>query len=134
LKKFLNEEDLNLPILGSNQGYVSVDLAEGFMVSTILGVTRLAHSGILRNDKVVQRIFGWKKGMRYQSTLTHFFRKFGMERNNKVFPAINRFWFSQLKLDKMTIDLDSNVLTRYGVREGVAKRYNPKHLGMDRLP
>jgi len=129
LKEFLNEEDLDLPIPGSNRGYDSVDLAEGFMVSTILGATRLAHSGVLRNDKVVQRIFGWKKGMGSQSTFTRFFKKFTMERNDKVFPAINRFWFSQLKLDKMTIDLDSTVLTRHGVQEGVAKGYNPKRPG-----
>jgi len=129
LKNFLKEEDLDLPLHGSNRGYDSVDLAEGFMVSTILGATRLAHSGMLRNDKVVQRIFGWKKGMGCQSTFTRFFKKFSMERNDKVFPAINRFWFSQLKLDKMTIDLDSTVLTRHGVQEGVAKGYNPKRPG-----
>jgi hypothetical protein len=129
LKAFLKEENLDLPIPGSNRGYDSVDLAEGFMVSTILGATRLAHSGTLRNDKVVQRIFGWKKGMGSQSTFTRFFKKFDMERNDKVFPAINRFWFSQLKLDKMTIDLDSTVLTRHGNQEGVAKGYNPKRHG-----
>jgi hypothetical protein len=41
-----------------------------------------------------------------------------------LFPAINRFWFSQLKLDKMTIDLDSNVITRHGSQDGVAKVSN----------
>ena len=76
LKEFLSKEDLDLPIRGSNRGYDSVDLAEGFMVSTILGATRLAHSGTLRNDKVIQRIFGWKKGMGCQSTFTRFFKKF----------------------------------------------------------
>jgi|GEM_PF-1100330 len=76
LKKYLEEECKDLPILGSNRGYNPVDLTEGFMVSTILGATWLAHSGTLCNDKVIQRIFGWRKGMGSQSTFTMFFKKF----------------------------------------------------------
>lgn len=129
LKEFLRTEKLDLPVPGSNRGYDPVDLAEGFMVSTILGATRLAHSGMLHNDKVVQRIFGWKKGMASQSTFSRFFNKFTMELNDKLFPEINRFWFSQLKMDKMTIDLDSTVITRHGSQEGVVKGYNPKRHG-----
>ena len=95
------------------------------MVSTILGATRLAHSGTLRHDEVIQRIFGWEKGMASQSTFSRFFRKFDQERNDKLFPDINRFWFSQLKLDKMTKDLYSTLITRHGSQDGVAIGYNP---------
>ncbi|MDO9510521.1 MAG: IS1380 family transposase, partial [Bacteroidales bacterium] len=129
LKRYLEDECQYLPTIGSNRGYCPVDLAEGFMVSTILGATRLAHSGTLRNDEVVQRIFGWGKGMASQSTFSRFFRKFDQERNDMLFPAINRFWFSQLQLEKMTIDLDSTVITRHGSQEGVVKGYNPKRHG-----
>jgi hypothetical protein len=126
LKQYLDEQCPDLPSPGSNRGYSSVDLAEGFMVSTILGATRLAHSGTLRHDEVIQRIFGWDKGMASQSTFSRFFRRFDQERNDKLLPAINRFWVSQLKLDKMTIDLYSTVITRYGRQDGVARGYNPK--------
>jgi len=129
LKQYLEEQCPDLPAPGSNRGYSSVDLAEGFMVSTILGATRLAHSGTLRHDEVIQRIFSWDKGMASQSTFSRFFRKFDQELNDKLFPAINRFWFSQLKLDKMTIDLDSTVITRHGSQDGVVKGYNPKRRG-----
>ena len=73
---------------GSNCGYDPVDLAEGIMVSTIVGTTRMAHAGTLRQDEVIQ-----------------------------------------LKLDKMTIDLDFKVITRYVSLEGVEKGYNPKRHG-----
>jgi len=129
LKQYMEEVCEDLPVCGSNRGYDPVDLAEGFMVSTILGATRLAHSGTLRNDEVIQRIFGWEKGMGSQSTFTRFFKKFDQERNDRLFPALNRFWFSQLQLDKMTIDLDSTVITRHGTQEGVEKGYNPKRHG-----
>ena len=61
LKQYLEEECVDLPASGSNRGYDPVDLAEGFMVSTILCATQLAHSGTLRNDEVIRRIFGERK-------------------------------------------------------------------------
>lgn len=131
LKGYLRDECDSLPAPGSNRGYSSIDLIEGFMVSVILGAKRLAHSGTLRYDKVVQEIFGWKKGMASQSTFSRFFRKFDKNLNDDLFPALNRFWFDQIKLDKMTIDFDSTVLTRNGSQEGVAKGYNPKNLAVD---
>lgn len=130
LKAFL-EEDCHdhLPHPGSNRGYSPVDLIEGFMVSVLLGARRLSHSGTLRNDHVVQRIFDWKKGMASQSTFSRFFKKFDRECNDHIFPAINRFWFSQIKMDKFTVDVDSTILTRFGSQEGVEKGYNPRHHG-----
>jgi hypothetical protein len=75
------------------------------MISTILVATRLSHSGLLRHDEVIQKIFGWEKGMASQSTFSRFFKKFNLERKDSIFTGRNKFWFSQLKLDKMTIDL-----------------------------
>lgn len=72
LKQYLEENSQDLPVSGSNRGYDPVDLVEGFMVSAILGATRLAHTGTLRYDKVVQGIFGWEKGMASQSTFSRF--------------------------------------------------------------
>lgn len=119
----------NLPQPASNRGYFPVDLIEGFIISVILGAKRLSHSGTLRNDHVIQRIFDWRKGMASQSTFSRFFRKFDQQLNDKLFPALNRFWFSQIKMDKFTIDVDSTILTRYGKQEGVNPGYNPKQPG-----
>lgn len=129
LKQYLNEDCSGLPNPGSNRGYSTVDLIEGFLVSIILGAKRLSHSGTLRHDKVIGRIFSWQKGMASQSTFSRFFRKFDQERNDEVFPSINRFWFSQIKLDKLTIDMDSTVISRYGSQEGVEQGYNPRKHG-----
>ena len=103
LKGFLEDDCPDLPVPGSNRGYSSIDLIEGFMVSVILGAKRLAHAGTLRYDKVVQRIFDWQRGMASQSTFSLFFRKFDQDRNDRIFPSINRFWFSQVKMDNLTI-------------------------------
>ncbi len=37
--------------------------------------------------------------------------------------------FSNLKIDCLTLDLDSTVMTRYGRQEGVARGYNPAKWG-----
>ena len=129
LKDFIENECPDLPVPGSNRGYSSIDLIEGFMVSVILGAKRLAHSGTLRYDKVVQHIFDWQRGMASQSTFSRFLRKFDRDLNDKIFPAINRFWFDQIKLDKLTVDFDSTVLVRHGMQEGVEVGYNPKKPG-----
>ena len=92
-----------MPQPGSNRGYFPLDMIEGFMIGVILWARRFSHSGLLRNDEVVQRIFDWRKGMASQSTFSHFFKKFDQYSNDKIFPALNKFWFSQLSLDKFTI-------------------------------
>ena len=67
--------------------------------------------------------------MASQSTFGRFFRKFDRDLNDKIFPELNRFWFDQIKLDKMTVDFDSTILTRQGFQEGVEVGYNPKKPG-----
>jgi len=129
LRGFLENECPDLPVPGSNRGYSSLDLIEDLMVSVILGAKRLSHIGTLRDDQVVQRIFGWRRGMASQSTFNRFLRKFDQELNDSVFPSINRFWFNQIKMDKLTIDFDSTVLVRHGQQEGVEVGYNPKKPG-----
>lgn len=129
LRNFLEEIQTELPQPQSNRGYNPIDLMEGFIVGVILGANRLAHTGALRNDQVIKRIFGWNKGMASQSTFSRFFSKFDRERNDKVFTQINHYWFSRLKINHITLDFDSTVITRYGSQEGVAKGYNPTKKG-----
>lgn len=120
---------LDLPEPGSNRGYSPYDIIEGFMVSVILGAKRFAHSGTLRHDDVVREIFGWKKGMASQSTFSRFFPKISLAQSDENFAQLNQWWFSQLSIDKVTVDFDSTVITRYGDQECVEVGYNPKKQG-----
>ncbi len=99
LAEYLAGECPDLPEPGSNRGYPTKELIEGFLVSVILGAKRLAHLGTLRYDEVVHKIFGWEKGMASQSTFSRFFRKFDQDLNDKLFPALNQYWFDQIHLD-----------------------------------
>lgn len=118
-----------LPKPGSNAGYDPVDVAEGFMVSAVLGAKRLCHSGMLRTDEVVREIFGWSRGMASQSTFSRFFAKFDISMNDEIFTSLQSHWFDNIKVGKLTIDIDSTVLTRYGKQEGATVGYNPTKRG-----
>jgi hypothetical protein len=121
---------LPIPRPGSNRGYQPEDLIEAFMCSVVMGSRRLAHTGMLRSDAVVKEIFGWKRGMADQSTFSRFFRKHTMELNDRIFPALMRGFFEQIKIDGMTIDVDSTVITRYGNQKNAeVGYYNPTKRG-----
>lgn len=122
-------EGLDLPEKGSNRGYDSARLIEGFIVSVLLGAKRLSHSGTLGNDQVISEIFGWKSGMASQSTFSRFFRRFDFEKNDQLMRAFNRGWFEKVDLDKHTVDIDSSVITRFGGQQGVERGYNPRRHG-----
>ena len=127
LRKLL--QSLKLPKPGSNRGYSPVEVIESFLVSVVLGSKRLAHSGMLRSDEVIKDIFKWDKGCPSASTFSRFFQRFTKERNDNIFPKIQRSVFDQVKIKKMTIDIDSTVITRYGNQEHAVKGYNPEKKG-----
>lgn len=125
-------EDLlaaQLPEGGSNAAYKAIDLIEGFMVSAVLGSRRMAHTGMLRSDEVIKELFNWKDGMGSQSTFSRFFRKFGIEGNDHLFTSLMGKWWSRVEIEKLTIDFDSSVFTRYGKQEGATVGYNPTKQG-----
>lgn len=126
IKEFM--QGLSLPVRGSNRGYNPVDIVESFMVSVWIGANRFSHSGLLRYDSVLREIFGWKQSPS-QSTFSRFFHKFSWKRNAEVFPSMQKWFFEQLTIDNITVDLDSTVITRYGDQEGTAKGYNPSKPG-----
>lgn len=119
---------LDLPFPDSNRGYSPVQMVESFWVSIWVGASRFAHSGWLRYDKVLQEIFQWKR-VPSQSTFSRFFHKFSQRRNTEVFVGLNRWFFEQLKLETITLDLDNSVITRYGRQEGSRRGFNPKKPG-----
>jgi len=116
---------VNLPLGGSNRAYDRVDMIEGFLVSVVLGSKRLAHSGWLRMDEIIREIFGWQRPMASASTYSRFFQRFDIDRNDAVFPVLMKKWWDKISLKKMTIDIDSTVITRYGRQEYAKKGYNP---------
>jgi len=119
---------LNLPEPGSNRGYDPKQIIESFWLGIWTGASRYIHCDWLRNDHVLQSIFGWGE-MPSQSTYSRFFGKFSQERNTEVFPELQRWFFDQINIDNITVDFDSTVITRYGNQEGSAKGYNPNKRG-----
>jgi hypothetical protein len=49
--------------------------------------------------------------------------------NQTIFDHFYRWFFSQLRFDRFTLDFDSSILTRYGQQEGAVKGYNPQKPG-----
>ena len=118
----------DLPQPGSNRGYPPIPIIEQFIVSIWCGANRFAHAEITRFDKTLTRLFEWKKGAGHKA-IVRLFAKFDMVRNEQVQAQIYRWIFDRIRLDRVTLDLDSTVITRYGIREGSAKGYNPTKPG-----
>lgn len=120
--------DLDLPQPGSNRGYQPKDVIEAFMVSMWCGASRFTHSSYLRYDPTIQEIFGWKSAPS-QSTYSRFFKKFTEEQGHSNFLKQQSWFMDNFKINNITIDMDSTVLTRYGKQEGAEKGYNPHKPG-----
>lgn len=123
---FLSELDLPQP--GSNRGYSPHQIIECFWVSIWAGAGRFSHSALLRYDKVLQQIFGWKDAPS-QSTFSRFFQKFSWKKNTETFVPLQSWMLNQITLDNLTVDLDSSVITRYGEQQGSKRGYNPQKPG-----
>jgi len=119
---------LDLPDKGSNRSYDSHHIIESFWLSIWTGASRYIHADWLRYDTTLHDIFGWDK-MPSQSTYSRFFGKFSQQRNTSVFPSLQKWFFSQLQVNDLTLDIDSTVITRSGNQEGSAKGYNPLKRG-----
>jgi Transposase DDE domain. len=126
IKEFI--EKLPLPKPGSNRGYSPIQIVESFWVSIWIGASRFAHSGWLRYDKVLKDIFGRKEAPS-QSTYSRFFGKFSWKLNNEIFTALQQWFMESIKIEAITLDLDSTVLTRYGEQEGSKVGYNRQKPG-----
>jgi len=120
---------LPLPSKGSNRSLEPVDIIESFMVGVVLGARRLAHNGMLRSDDVIKEIFGWKHSSPSASTYSRFFQKWDVDLNDQFFPAVQEKIFEHVGIKRITIDIDSTVITRYGTQEKAAKGYNPEKRG-----
>ncbi len=119
-----------LPENTSNNSHKAIDLVEGFMVGAVLGAKRMAHTALLRHDEVLAEMFNWKKGIGSQSAFSRYFRKFTLEESDRVFTGVMRSWWDQLEIPKITLDMDSSIVERFGKKQqGAVKGYNPKNPG-----
>ena len=124
-----NIKSLPFQSKGSAIGHDHWEIVESFLVSVILGAGNCTGSAQLGYDDIMKEIFQWKKGMPSQSTLSRFFRKYEQYESDEIFSQLQTWWFNQLSDDKITLDFDSTVITRYGDQEGAAVGYNPKKKG-----
>jgi hypothetical protein len=120
--------ELPLPQGGSNRAYKPEQIIESFWLSIWTGASRYIHADWLRYDTVLQDIFGFKS-MPSQSTYSRFFNKFSLAKNTDIFPELQSWLMNQVKIERITLDLDSTVITRAGTQQGSAKGYNPLRRG-----
>ena len=137
MKRMLDHVDFDgalrrsgLPQPGSNRGYAPEQLIVQFMLSVWCGANRFEHGEVTRHDPVLRRLFGFKRMANFKAVM-RLFRKFSQGENDRVMGSLYRWLFEQLSVDRLTLDLDSTVMTRYGKQEGAARGYNPSKRGRD---
>ncbi len=108
--------DLNphLPLPGSNRGYKTSTIIEGFIASIWCGANRFLHTEVTRHDTALGKIFGWQRTPG-QDTYKRFFGKFTQSTNLAVSDYFYSWIFDNVKFDHFTLDIDSSVMTRSGV-------------------
>ena len=118
----------DLPPPGSNRGYPPVQLIEQWIVAIWCGAGRLAHAETVRFDGTLIRLFDWPKAAGYQAIM-RLFKRFDMARNESVQESVYHWFFSQVStLRRITLDMDSMVLTRHGEQEGATRGYSHPRL------
>ncbi len=118
----------DLPQPCSNRGYEPLQIIEQFLVSIWCGANRFAHADITRMDSTLSRLFGWTRVAGHKAIM-RFFNRFDMARNEQVQGHIYRWLFERLSIDRLTLDVDSTVITRNGHQQGAAQGYNPSKQG-----
>ena len=111
-----------LPQPGSNRGYAPIQLLLQFMLSVWCGANRFEHTEVTRHDTVLKRLFGFGRMANFKAIM-RLFGKFDQGTNLQVFGKLYRWFFSNLHVDGLTLDLDSTVMTRYGQQEGAVRGY-----------
>ncbi|HEY9708404.1 MAG TPA: hypothetical protein V6D48_09405 [Oculatellaceae cyanobacterium] len=91
-----------------------------FMLSVWCGANRFAQTEVTRHDPVLKKLFGFKRMANFKAIM-RLFGKFDQATNMRVFGQLYRWFFGNLYVDGLTLDLDSTVMTRYGQQEGAAR-------------
>lgn len=119
----------DFPRPGSNRGYPPVQLIEQWIVSIWCGACRFTHTETVRLDGTLTRLFGWTRAAGHRA-IVRLFERFDMARNEAVQETAYRWFFDKVStLTRITLDVDSSVITRHGQQEGAARGYNPNRRG-----
>ncbi len=94
------------------------------MLSVWCGANRFEHGG----SPATTRCCGVSFMANFKAVM-RLFRKFTQATNGHVFERLYGWLFAQRAVDRLTLDLDSTVMTRYGRQEGAARGYNPAKPG-----
>ena len=70
-----------------------------------------------RHDPVLNELFGIKTMANFKAIM-RLFKRFTQQGIDRISGQMYRWMFDHLKLDGLTLDLDSTVMTRYGQQMG----------------
>ena len=119
------------PVVSRNRRVIGVMRQRSFlqfMLSIWCGANRFEHAEVTRHDPVLKKLFGFKRMANFKAIM-RLFRKFDQATLMRVFGNLYRWFFDNLQVNHLTLDLDSTVMTRYGQQEGAARGYNPRKPG-----
>ena len=130
ITSFIDSRNLCSP--QSNAGYQPSHIMMAFWVSIWIGANPFFPYSILKYDKVLQQIFAWKR-CPSDNTYLIFFKKMDYEINSNFFFELYSWFFSQLKVNNLTLDVDSSVWTIYGdskerLRDIIQRREVENHI------
>ena len=101
-------------------------LIEQFLVSLWCGANRFSQLEINgprpapRSDRVLARVFGWTKCAGHRAVV-RLFERFDLATSSRVQQEIYGWFFSQLSIKRITLDVDSSVITRWGKQQQGAR-------------
>ena len=87
---------LHLPETTCNNSIDSLTVVESFFASVWIGATTFSQTAIVSLDDTLREMFGWER-VPSGTTFGRFFKKFSWAENNRVFPALNQWFFEQIK-------------------------------------
>ena len=126
---FEHLQHIGLPERGSNRGYKPEQLITQLLMSVWCGANRFEHCEVTRVDETLSMIFGIKR-MAGHRAISRLFSKFNQGLSQLVFDRWYSWMFDQLKIGGLTVDFDSTVMTRYGLKQdGAVKGNNPRKPG-----
>ena len=117
-----------LPQPRSNRGYRPEQLITQFMLSIWCGANRFEHGEVTRHDPVLKHVFGFTRMANFKAVM-RLFKKFTQNTNESVMDSLYQWMFNHININGITLDLDSTVMTRYGIQEGAVRGYNPAKRG-----
>lgn len=116
---------------GTNARYTPADAVIKLIMGALAGARHMSHLEILRVDKVIRTLFGWRE-FPDSRTFGRVFRLFTQAHCNQLSEveanARQKVWGKKW-FGRITLDLDSTVRGVTGSQQGAEKGYNPQKKG-----